>query len=109
MWDALRFVPLRESSEPEHSRSVQFVVSELPALPGNRTWAFGGWRSNQGMGQHEGKGGRAPPDGRCGADMGPRSTGSRFLGRQDVAMKGVRLRTGEAGSGVLVHITGLGD
>ena len=64
-WDALRFVSLRESSEPEHCRRVQIVVGKLPGLPGNRTWAFGGWRSNQGMGQHDRKGGEgAPPTGR---------------------------------------------
>ena len=31
----------------------------------NRTWAFGGWHSKQGMGQLEGKGDEAPSAGRC--------------------------------------------
>ena len=52
-WDALRFVSLTEATEPEHCRRVQIVVGKLPGLPGNRTWSFGPWRSNQGMGQHE--------------------------------------------------------
>ena len=43
-----------------------------------------------------------PPNGRCGADMGPRSDGTRILNRQDVAMKGVRLQPEEVGTGVLV-------
>ena len=107
-WDALRFVSLTEATEPEHCRRVQIVVGKLPGLPGNRTWSFGPWRSNQGMGQHEGKGGRAPPDGRCGADMGPRSDGTRFLSRQDVVMKGVRLRTQGVGTEVFFTARDLG-
>ena len=38
--------------------------------------------------------------------MGPGSDGTRFLSRQDVAMKGVRLRTQGVGTGVLVYIGG---
>ena len=38
--------------------------------------------------------------------MGPRSDGKRFLSRQDVEVKGVRLRTEEAGTGVFVYIGG---
>ena len=111
--DALRAVYLTEATEPEHCRRVQTVVGKLPALP-DRTWAFGPWRSNQGMGQHEGgrrRGPqrRTPPDGRSSRYMGPRNDGTRFLSRQDVAMKGVRLRTEGVGTGVLVYITGLGD
>ena len=62
--DALRAVYLTEATEPEHCRRVQIVVGKLPGLPGNRTWSFGPWRSNQGMGQHERKGDEAPSAGR---------------------------------------------
>ena len=41
--------------------------------------------------------------------MGPRNDGTRFLGRQGVEIKVVRLRTEGVVTGVLVYITGLGD
>ena len=51
VWDALRFVFQGSSSEPEHSRLVQIVISKLPGMPGNRTWEFVIWSATLGMGQ----------------------------------------------------------
>ena len=97
---ALR-IPDGKASEPEHCRRVQIVVSKLPdcrvTVPGNSVFgsppkAWASW-------------GRAAPAGRCWPDIGPRSAGERCLSRQDVAMWGVRRRTGGVGAGVLVYVT----
>ena len=103
-WDASRFVPLRESSEPEHCRRVQIVVGKLPGLPGNRTWSFGGWRSKQGMGQMEGKGDEAPSAGRCPTIV---RSGHGSAGQGDMEMWGVLPRTGAVGPGSSPQARGL--
>ena len=110
VWDALRFVFLMRASGPEHRNQSIADVSRSPSAscwssPGNRTSAFGVWSSNQGMDQlGEGDGARSA--GRCPlAVYGPISVryragerwGRDVLGRQDVEMRGVGLRTGGVG------------
>ena len=81
-----------------HSGLADLLDDELPGLPGDRTG-----RTVLGVGP------RPAAQWSLRSGMGPGSDGTRFLSRQDVVMKGVRLRTEEVGTGVLVHITGLGD
>ena len=96
VWDALRFVFLMRAPEPEHrdqsiadvsrspSAGCPAVRATVPRLSvfGAPTKAWTSW-------------GRAPPDSRCGPDMGLGSDGSRFLGRQDVEIRVLVSEPGE--------------